>query len=169
LLHHICVSQIINDDVHQGPKAISGDKDIHSSLGVAREKVGDFVNMCSILQSNTCDSILKCIMGYYMFIPIGAPKQMGTYIVNGMTILTPWKMGNHRMWQVEMGTWCYKKVGWRFFFKCKCGRTINNQVPTPRPTHEWKRAHMMFERTSTKNETNFYLCRWSTKKTCNLG
>jgi len=72
------VSQVINDDVHQGLKVISSDKDIHSSSGVAREKVGDLVNMSSIFQNNSCDNILKCIMGYFMFTPIRAPKQMGT-------------------------------------------------------------------------------------------
>ncbi len=72
------MNQVINDDVHQGLKVIYGDKDIHSSLGVAREKVGDLMNMSSIFQNNSCDSILKCIMGYCMFTRIGAPKQMGT-------------------------------------------------------------------------------------------
>jgi hypothetical protein len=38
-----------NDDVHQGLEAISSDKDIHSSLGVVKEKVKDLpLNMCSI-------------------------------------------------------------------------------------------------------------------------
>jgi hypothetical protein len=44
-------------------------------LNVAREKVGDlFMNMCSILQSNSYNNILKCIMGYCLLTPIGAPK-----------------------------------------------------------------------------------------------
>jgi hypothetical protein len=61
-LHHICTNQINNDDVHQGPKVVSSDKDIYSSLGVAREKVGDLLwNMCSILQNNSCNNISKCI------------------------------------------------------------------------------------------------------------
>jgi hypothetical protein len=38
-LHHIYVSRINNNNVHQGPKVVSGDKDIHLSLGVMREKV----------------------------------------------------------------------------------------------------------------------------------
>jgi hypothetical protein len=47
--------------------------------GVTKEKARDLpVNMCSILQNNSCDNIPKCIMGYYTFIPIEAPKQMGT-------------------------------------------------------------------------------------------
>jgi hypothetical protein len=70
LLHHIGVSQVNNDNIHQNPEAIYGDKDIHLLLGVAREKVGDFPpNMCSIFQNNSCDNISKCVMGYCMLIP----------------------------------------------------------------------------------------------------
>jgi hypothetical protein len=48
------------------------------SLGVTREKVRDLpLNMCSILQINSYDNIPNCIMGYCMFIPVRAPKQMG--------------------------------------------------------------------------------------------
>jgi hypothetical protein len=73
------VSWINNDDVHQGPKAIFGDKDTDSSLGLVRENVGDLLlNMCSIFQSNNCNNIPKCILRYCMFIFVGAPKQMGT-------------------------------------------------------------------------------------------
>jgi hypothetical protein len=72
------VNQISNDGIHQGPKVVSGDKDIHSSSGVVRDKVGDLLlNMCSTFQNNSCDNIPKCIMGYYTFIPTGALKQMG--------------------------------------------------------------------------------------------
>jgi hypothetical protein len=41
LLHHIYASRINNDDIHQGLETIFGDKNIHLSLDVAREKVGD--------------------------------------------------------------------------------------------------------------------------------
>jgi hypothetical protein len=72
------VNKINNDDVHQGSKVVYDNKDIHSSLSVVREKVGDFfLNMCSTLQNNNCDTILKCIMGYYKFIFTSALKQMG--------------------------------------------------------------------------------------------
>jgi hypothetical protein len=65
LLHHIYVSQINHDNIHQGPEIIFGDKDIHSLLDVAKEKVGELpLNMCSILQNNSCNSILKYIVGY---------------------------------------------------------------------------------------------------------
>ncbi len=51
-LHHICASWINNDNVHQHPEIIFGDKDIHSSLGVAREKVRDLpLNMCAPLST----------------------------------------------------------------------------------------------------------------------
>jgi len=79
LLHHVCVNWINNDDVHQSSKVISKDKDIHLLSSVAKEKVGHLLlNMCSIPPSNSYESILKCIMGYYMFIPTKALKQMGT-------------------------------------------------------------------------------------------
>jgi len=78
LLHHICASRISNDDIHQGPKVVSSDKDVHSLSSVAREKVGNLLpNMCSTFQSNSCDSILKCMVGDYMFTFTKAPKKMG--------------------------------------------------------------------------------------------
>jgi hypothetical protein len=65
--------------VHQGLKAIYGDKNIHSLMGVAKEKVGDLLlNMCVILQSNSCDNISRCFMDYCTFIYIWALTQMGT-------------------------------------------------------------------------------------------
>jgi len=76
-LHHICVSWISNHDVHQGPKVVSNDKDIHSSSGVMREKVGNLpLNMWSTFKNNSCNSIPKCIMGHCMFTLVKAPKQM---------------------------------------------------------------------------------------------
>jgi hypothetical protein len=65
LLHHIYANRISNDDIHQGPEVVFGDKDIHSSLDVTREKVGELpLNMCSTLQNNSYNDILKYIMGY---------------------------------------------------------------------------------------------------------
>ncbi len=99
LLHHIYASWVSNDDVHWGLKAISDDKDIHSSSGVMKEKVRNlYLNMFSILQSNNCDDIPKCIVDYCTFTPAKALKQMGTEIVNDMTTLTSWKMENCRIW-----------------------------------------------------------------------
>jgi hypothetical protein len=73
-LHHICVNQVSNDNVHQGLEVDYGDKDIHSLLGVMRKKVGDLLlNMCSILEINSYNNMLKCIMGYCTFIPTRAP------------------------------------------------------------------------------------------------
>ncbi len=57
-LHHICVNKVNNDDVHLGLEVVSSDKDIHLSLGVAKEKMGDFpLNMCFIVQNNSYDNI----------------------------------------------------------------------------------------------------------------
>jgi hypothetical protein len=79
LLHHFCANWVNNDNIHQSSKIVSGDKDIHLSLGVAREKVGDLhLNMCSTFQSNNYNNISKCVMGYHMFTPTRASKQMGT-------------------------------------------------------------------------------------------
>jgi hypothetical protein len=65
LLHHIYASRVSNDDVHQRPEAIPGDKDIHLLLSVVKEKVGDLLlNMCSTFQNNGYDNILKCIISY---------------------------------------------------------------------------------------------------------
>ncbi len=72
------MSQVNNDNVHQGLEDISGDKDIPSSSSVVREKVGDLLlNMCSTFQNNSCDNISKCIMGYCTFTLVRASKQMG--------------------------------------------------------------------------------------------
>jgi hypothetical protein len=102
-LQHICANWVSNDNIHQGLEAIPNDKYIHLLSGATREKVDDLLlNMCSTFQNNNYDSILKCIVGYYMFTLERAPKQMGTWIVNGMTTLTLWKMGYCRMWQAKM-------------------------------------------------------------------
>jgi len=46
---------------------------------MAREKVGNLLlNLCSNLQNNSCNNISKGVMGCYMFILVGAMKQMGT-------------------------------------------------------------------------------------------
>ncbi len=68
-----------NDNIHQGLEVVSSDKDIHLLSNVAREKVGDiFLNMCSTFESNSCDIISKCIVGYCTLILVRALKQMGT-------------------------------------------------------------------------------------------
>jgi hypothetical protein len=69
------VNWVSNDNVHLGSKAIFNDKDIHSSLGVVREKVEDLpLNTCSPFQSKSCDSILKCIVGCNTLLHAGASK-----------------------------------------------------------------------------------------------
>jgi hypothetical protein len=63
------VSRVSNDNVHQSLEVVFGDKEIHSLLGVAKEKVGNLpLNMCSTLQNNSCNNIPKCVMGYCIFI-----------------------------------------------------------------------------------------------------
>ncbi len=90
LLHHIQVNWVSNDNVHQSMKIISSDKNIHLSSCMAREKEGDLpLNMCSILQNNSYNNIMKCVVGCCMFIIAWALKQMGTQIINGMTKFTP--------------------------------------------------------------------------------
>ncbi len=79
LLHHICVSQVNNDEVYQNTKINSSNKNIHSLSSVSKEKVGDLpLNMCSTFQNNSCNNISKCIMGYCTLTPIATLKQMGT-------------------------------------------------------------------------------------------
>jgi hypothetical protein len=57
-LHHINANQVSNDNIHQGLKVVSNDKDIHLLLGVVKEKVGDLLlNMCFTFQNNNCDNI----------------------------------------------------------------------------------------------------------------
>ncbi len=75
LLHHIQVSWVSNDNVHQSMKNIYGDKIIHLLSGVTTKKVGDFpLNMCSTLQNNSCNNILKCVVGCYLLIIAWALK-----------------------------------------------------------------------------------------------
>jgi len=50
-------------------------KDIHSLLGVAKEKVGNLLlNMCSTLQSDNYNVYLENVSWVDMLILIGAPK-----------------------------------------------------------------------------------------------
>jgi hypothetical protein len=73
------MSRVNNDNIHQSLEAVFGDKNIHSLLGVVRENMGDFLlNMCSILQNNSWNNILKCVMGCCTFTLTKALKQMGT-------------------------------------------------------------------------------------------
>ncbi len=73
------MSQVSTNNVHQDVKVVLDDKDIHSLSSVMKVKVGDLpLNMCSIFQNNSCNNILKCIVGYCTFIPTRALKQMGT-------------------------------------------------------------------------------------------
>jgi hypothetical protein len=68
---YLC-KRVNNDNVHQNLRTVFNDKDIHSSLGVVREKVGYLpLNMCSILQSNSCDNILKCTWAIIHSFPHG--------------------------------------------------------------------------------------------------
>jgi hypothetical protein len=54
-------------------EVVFGNKNIHLSLDVAREKVGDLpLNMCSVFQSNSYNNTLKCVVRCYTFTPIGA-------------------------------------------------------------------------------------------------
>jgi hypothetical protein len=72
------VSQVNNDDVHQGSKVVYDNKDINLLLGVVRKKVRDLLlNMCSTLQNNSRNNILKCIVNYHTFVFAGTLKQMG--------------------------------------------------------------------------------------------
>jgi len=72
------VSWVNNDDVHRGLKVVFGDKNIHSSSGVMKEKMGDLSrNLCFTFQNNNCDGISKCIVNYYTLTPTMALKQMG--------------------------------------------------------------------------------------------
>jgi len=78
LLEHIYVSQVNNDNIHQGLEVISGNKNIHLSSGVTKENLGNLsLNMCHS-PNNSHNNILKCIMGHCMFTPTRALKQIGT-------------------------------------------------------------------------------------------
>jgi hypothetical protein len=82
------MSQIDNDNVHQGSKTILGDDNIHLSLCVVGGKVRNFfVYMSSIFQCDNCNGILKHIMGCNAFNPAWAMEQMDTQIIDGMTTL----------------------------------------------------------------------------------
>ncbi len=48
--------------------------------------------MCaSLYKTNSCNGILKNIVGYNVFIPTHAPKQVDTKMINGMFTLITWK------------------------------------------------------------------------------
>jgi len=70
----VWVGLIMTDDnIRQCLKTISNDDNIHSSLYMAREKVGNlFVYMSSTFWCDGCNGILKCIMGCSAFTPTWA-------------------------------------------------------------------------------------------------
>jgi len=77
-LHHIGASQVNNDKVDQSTETISGNKNIHLLLGVAREKVGNLLlNMCFSFLNNSFNNIPKFVMKCCTLTPIRALKQMG--------------------------------------------------------------------------------------------
>jgi hypothetical protein len=60
-------------------EVIFGNKNIHLSLNVVKEKVRNlFLNMCFAIQIISCNNIPKCVVDCYTFTPIGASKQTGT-------------------------------------------------------------------------------------------
>jgi hypothetical protein len=84
--------------VSQGSKIVFSDDDIHSSLGMAGEKVGNFsLYMSSIFWHDNCNNISKHIMGHNVFIFAWATYQMDTQVINGMITLASWNMCNHKM------------------------------------------------------------------------
>jgi hypothetical protein len=63
-LHHICVNRVNNDNVHESIEVVSNNKIIHSLSSMAREKVKNFfLHMSSTFQNNSCNNILKCVVG----------------------------------------------------------------------------------------------------------
>jgi hypothetical protein len=121
-LNRFYVSQVSNDNFHQNLKTVFDNNNMHSSLNMTREKVGDLpLNMHSIFQSNSCNNILKCVVGYYyMLTTTKAPKQMGTsptfFFSQWANLIGPLPKKN---WNYEgspklnffMGTWSASPVG----------------------------------------------------------
>jgi hypothetical protein len=92
----------------ESSKTISGDKDIHSLLGVAREKVGDLpLNMCSTFQSNNYDNISKRILLYAHFYK--GLTQMDTK-TQGMNRKFLGIFGLELNWNKTIAFWCDKKT-----------------------------------------------------------
>jgi hypothetical protein len=70
MLHQICTSQINNDNIRQGPKIMYGDDNIHLSLFMAKEKVGNLsMYMSSTFQCHSYNGISKSIMGCNVLTP----------------------------------------------------------------------------------------------------
>jgi S-methylmethionine-dependent homocysteine/selenocysteine methylase len=160
-LHHIYANQVNNDDVHQGSE------NIHSLSSVAREKVGNLLlNMCSILQSNSYDNIWNISWAIVCSFPQGHQSKW----VPRSSMVLPHSC--HERWETigcaepkqihsVVKKWAKVKwnvgvIGW-----------ANKQAPILRPTREWRHAHMISKRVSTKSEVNSYSCKHSTKETYN--
>jgi hypothetical protein len=60
----------------------------------------------STFQCDSCNGILKHIMGCNALTPTWAMQQMDTQIIDGMTTLAL-----YRMWHTEMNMECFKKMG----------------------------------------------------------
>lgn len=83
-------------------KVISHDKNIDLLSNMVLGKVENLSSyMCCNLQSNSCNDILKNIMGCSTFIFTQASKQVNTQNINDMFTLITWKMFNKKIWQAE--------------------------------------------------------------------
>jgi hypothetical protein len=160
-LHHIYAHRVNNDDVHQGSE------DIHSSSSVAREKVGDLpLNMCSILQNNSCDNIWSVSWVVVHSLLQGHQSKW----VPRLSIVWPHKC--HEKWETigcDKPKRIHSVVKKWVEDKWNAGvvKWANKQVPTLRLTCEWRHACMIFEGVYTKNEANSYSCKQSIKVTYN--
>jgi hypothetical protein len=75
-LYQICTNLISNDNVYQGLKIVFGDDNIHSSLCMAREKLGNlYLYVNSTPQCDNCNDISKCIMVKVHHCVIGLQKK----------------------------------------------------------------------------------------------
>jgi len=180
-LHHICVSWVNNNNIHQNVKAIFNDKNIHLSINEAKEKVGDLpLNMCSILQNNNCNSILKCVMGYYTFTLQGHWNKW--VLISSMV----WPHWHHERWPtIGCGKprWVCSAIRKQANDKCNAFLTIHrnrgsthiNQLDlwcgrtSLGLAHERRHACTISEETPTKSKVNSCLCKQSIKKIYNEG
>ncbi len=168
-LHHLCANWVNNDNIHQSSKIISSVKDIHSLLGVAREKVGDLHLTCAsfsktivtiIFQSVSWATVCSFSQGHRSK---WVPKLLMVWSHQHCERWATVRCGKPRWVRNVVRKWADDKgnVG-------VVGQA-NNQAPTLEPAHEQRRIHMISKGMFIRSEANSCSCKQSTKETCNWG
>jgi hypothetical protein len=169
-LYHIYRNQVNNDDIHQGLESISDDKDIHLSLGVAKERWETSFWTCVPL-SKRINLIVSQSVLWVIICSFLQGHQNKWLFRSSMVLLPHW---HHEGW-ATIGCGKLREVHnvVRKWVKDKRNVSVvgqvNNRTHAPELAHEWRPICMISKGVSTRSEVESCSCRWFTKETYNLG